>query len=211
MKFSHNYPLKPFQGCDPDRLHRVISRYPLATVISQCGDFPVVSQVPLIHDPVANLLRGHLDRNNPHCAELLKGGNIYCVFSGPNHYISPSIYPDAQFPGWNYVSVHVEGTVRAVEDQEWLKELLIQTAEANEPADSGYRLSPTQDRFDTLIRYILGFEIEITDIRGVFKLAQDKGEQHATLALNHLASMHTVDLSEFLADMLAKESGSSGP
>ena len=202
MKFSPTYPLKPFQAIDPDKLQRVIAKYPLATVISQCDEFPAVSQVPLIYDPVADVLQGHMDRNNPHCEALQRGGNVYSVFSGPNHYISPSIYPDSQYPGWNYIAVHVEGTVRTIEDYEWLKELLLQTAEAHEPPDSGYRLSPEQDRFDTLIKYIVGFEIAVSDMRGVFKLAQDKGERHALLARDHLADLHKRDLSEFLTDLL---------
>jgi len=202
MNFSDVYPLRPFQVCDPDKLQRVISAYPLATVISQGGDFPAVSQVPLIFDPVANVLRGHLDRNNPHCAELKRGGNICSVFNGPNHYMSPAIYPDTQYPGWNYIAVHVEGTVRAIDNLEWLKELLIRTAELNEPSGSGYQLSASQDNFHALIKHILGFEIEITDMRGIFKLAQDKGDGHAALASKHLASVMQRDITEFLREML---------
>ena len=209
MKFSDVYPLKPFQVSDPDKLRHVISEYPLATVISQGGDYPAVSQIPLIYDPDTNVLQGHVDRNNPHCVELKKEGKIYSVFSGPNHYISPSIYPDSQFPGWNYISVHVEGTVRTIEDHAWLEKLLIQTAEENEPPDSGYRLTAKQDRFDTLIKYILGFGIAISDMRGVLKLAQDKGEAHAMLAMKHVASIHTRDLTDFLTEMLS--AGSATP
>ncbi len=202
MKFSDTYPLKHFQVCDPDKMHRVIAAYPLATVISQRSDFPAVSQLPLIYDSGDNVLRGHVDRNNPHCADFLKGGSIYCLVNGPNHYISPAIYPDTQFPGWNYLAVHVEGRVRAIEDNDWLTELLIRTAEENEPADSGYKLSPSQKNFNVLIDYILGIEIEIADMRGIFKLAQDKGEGHAELARQHLASVTRTDKSEFLSEML---------
>ena len=202
MKFSDVYPLRPFQVSDPEKLKRVIATYPLATVISQCAEFPAVSQVPLIYDSVANVLRGHMDKNNPHCAELRNGGSIYCVFNGPNHYISPSIYPDTQYPGWNYIAVHVEGSVRAIDYREWLQGLLIRTANTFEPPGSGYRLTPAQENFDVLIQYILGFEIEISDMRGIFKLAQDKGEEHAALARTHLASMTQRDVSDFLAEML---------
>lgn len=207
MKFSDVYPLRPFQAYDPDKLQRVISAYPLATVISQGRPFPAVSQVPLIYDSVGNVLRGHLDRNNPHCAELQRGGNIYSVFNGPNHYMSPAIYPDSQYPGWNYIAVHVEGTVRAIDDVEWLQELLIRTAELNEPSGSGYQLSASQDNFHALLRHILGFEIEITDMRGILKLAQDKGEEHAALASKHLASVMQRDISDFLREMLEPAPG----
>ncbi|MEM7282074.1 MAG: FMN-binding negative transcriptional regulator [Pseudomonadota bacterium] len=203
MKYSSKYPLKPFQDSDPSKLRRVIAEYPLATVISQTKDFPLVSQIPLIYHPTDNALRGHVDRNNPHCDELRKGENIYCIFNGPNHYISPSIYPDTQYPGWNYVAVHVEGRVRAFEDKNKLTDLLLETASHNEPEDSGYNLSPSQENFHRLVQYILGFEIEISDIRGVLKLAQDKGPKHAGLAKDHLSKVVQQDISDFLEAMLS--------
>lgn len=202
MKFTDRYPLRPFQVTDPDLLQRVISQYPLAMVISPTDVAPAVSQLPLMHVPSSGSLQGHLDRNNPHCEAIARGGDVYAVFTGPNHYMSPSIYPDTQYPGWNYVSVHVEGTVKPIEDPEWLTELLLRTAEENEPGDSGYRLKSTQAGFDTLLDYILGFEIDITDMRGVFKLAQDKGIGHARLARDHLSEILARDISGFIGDLL---------
>ena len=210
MKFTDDYPLKPFQADDPGRLHKVISEYPLATVISQGPEFPAVSQLPLVLDSDRNVLQGHLDRNNPHANVLMHGGNVYALFNGPNHYMSPAIYPDSQYPGWNYVSVHVEGVVETIKDSGWLTELLLRTAEQNEPADSGYRLKPTQRGFDSLVRYIVGFEIKIMDIRGIFKLAQDKGAGHACLARDHLSTVVSRDASGFIDAMLAV-SNSDGP
>jgi transcriptional regulator len=180
----------------------VIAACPLATVVSQGEAFPTISQVPLIFSEEDSSLRGHFDRNNPHCAHILDGGNIYCLFNGPNHYITPSIYPDTQYPGWNYVSVHVKGMVSPVEDEAWLRALLLRTAELNEPADSGYRLEPTQENFGELIKLILGFRIEIVEMEGIFKLAQDKGSGHAELARQHLAAMAGKDVNEFLSELL---------
>ena len=202
MEFHANYPLKPFRQLDKDKLRRVVEKYPLATLISQSDPFPVISQIPLMIDAEGETLRGHLDRNNPHCPEILAGGDIYCLFHGPNHYMSPAIYPDRHFPGWNYVTVHVRGTVRPIEDLEWLKELLLDTAEAHEPPGSGYRLSPSQENFDVFIRMILGFEIEIADMKGIVKLAQDKGSENAELARRHLAAVLKEDIGEFLDELL---------
>ena len=153
MKFTERYPLAPFQVDDTAQLATVISDYPLATVISQREKIPLVTQVPLLFDAETKTLRGHMDRNNPHCDALAGGGAIYCVFNGPNHYISPAIYPDTQYPGWNYVAVHVEGMVETKTDPAWLTNLLLQTATENEPANSGYELRPDQARFDELLQY----------------------------------------------------------
>lgn len=202
MDFHANYPLKPFRQLDTGKLCRIVARYPLATLISQSEPFPVISQIPLLIDEDGRTLRGHLDRNNPHCAHILAGGNIYCLFHGPNHYMSPTIYPDRHFPGWNYVTVHVRGRVRPIEDLEWLTTLLLDTAEAHEPAGSGYVLTPSQENFDVFIKFILGFEIEIADMKGIVKLAQDKGSENAERARRHLAGVLKEDVGDFLGELL---------
>ncbi len=206
MKFTNRYPLPHFQALDADKLRRVIQAYPLATVISQAEDYPVVSQVPLMLNESGDRLIGHFDRNNPHCDELRDGGQIYCVFNGPNHYMTPSIYPNTQYPGWNYVAVHVAGVVRPVDDAAWMERLVMTMAETLEPEDSGYTLTPEQAHFPQFIRMVLGFEIDIVDIKGVFKLAQDKGRENAELARQHLARMVQRDVGDFLGDLLAEDS-----
>ena len=202
MKFSKRYPLKPFQQQDMVKIRRVISDYPLATLISHNEDFPTVSQVPLLFDDTGGKLLGHFDKNNPHCAEVLEGGNMYVLFNGPNHYITPSIYPDTQYPGWNYVAVHVKGEVQPISDADQIADILFKTATLNEPADSLYQLNSKLENFDRLISMILGFEIEILDIKGVFKLAQDKGTPHVDIARDHLVNMGRKDITNFLNILL---------
>ena len=202
MKFSSKYPLIEFQQQDFAKIKRTIETFPLATLISQNDDFPTVTQVPLIFDRAGEKLLGHFDRNNPHCRHILEGGNISCLFNGPNHYMSPTIYPDEQYPGWNYVAVHINGRVSPMQSEDELADLLIRTAELNEPHDSGYVLTPDQKNFHVFIKMILGFEIEIIDAKGVFKLAQDKGEPHIEIAKHHLAKMAQKDQTDFLAELL---------
>ena len=202
MQFSSLYPLKPFQETRFEKLKLVIEHYPLATVISQTQLFPMVSQIPLILDKQHRRLLGHLDMNNPHCESIKNGGEIYCLFSGPNHYISPSIYADEQFPGWNYVSVHVTGTVKPLDNPEALVDILLKTAQHNEPPNSNYVLNTSQKNFNLFSSMIVGFEIEIIDAKGVFKLAQDKSIENTRLAASHLNHASGRDISSFLGQLL---------
>jgi len=209
MIHTDEYPLEPFRQADRDKLCRVIRAWPLAAVISQGEPLPLVTQVPLELDVSGTRLQGHFDRRNPHCERILAGGDIYCLFSGPNHYMSPSIYPEVHYPGWNYVAVHVHGRVRPVSDAEWLQELLLRIAERHEPADSGYRLTPSQRNFDILLTRILGFEIEIDAMEGIFKLAQDKGPANAERARLHLAEVLRRDTGGLLKELLEAPSTAS--
>lgn len=203
MQFSSQYPLKPFQQEDWAKVRLVIKEYPLATLIIQSEGYPIVTQVPLILDKSEKKLLGHFDRNNPHCAAIRGGSPIYCLFNGPNHYITPSIYPDEQYPGWNYVAVHIKGFVRTIDDEVRLSEILLQTASENEPAGSGYTLTPAQTNYHRFIKMILGFEIEILDFKGVFKLALDKSPENVQLAARHLNEVEKRDISDFLGLLLA--------
>ncbi len=180
----------------------VIEHYPLATVISQAQPFPMVSQIPLILDWENHKLLGHLDKNNPHCESIKNAGEIYCFFYGPNHYISPSIYPDEQSPGWNYVSVHVTGVVRPLGNHEVLTDILLKTVQRNEHLESNYELETSQANYDLFSTMIVGFEIEITDAKDIFKLAQDKSIENTRLAAAHLNDTSCQDISTFLEQLL---------
>lgn len=184
------YPLAPFQSVDLEKLHAVMEAHPLATLISRTEDWPLVTQVPLILERgrgERGFLLGHFDGNNPHGPWLERTPEVYCLFQGPNHYMSPSIYPTPQYPGWNYYTVHVKARAHPVKDRERVRASLFRLAELHEPADSGYRLSAAQRNFEVYLDMVCGFELEILEARGILKLAQDKGADHAAIAAEHLA------------------------
>ena len=204
MEFKSSYPLKSFQSTDELKIRSIIRKFPLAAVISQNTDWPMVTQVPLIYldQEGYSQLYGHFDKNNPHCGIIHAEDHIYCHFSTPNHYVSPSIYPDKHYPGWVYVSVHISGKVKVIDEVEKKKDLLLQLAKQNEPANSGYELRTDQENFDIYIQMIEMFRIDILDQKAIIKLAQDKGPEHASLAANHLSKASQEDLSKFFEGLI---------
>src|SRR5947209_3938936 len=87
----------------------------------------IASHIPfLIEREGADLhLHGHLARPNPQIDDLARGGEALTIFNGPHAYISPSWYASGpSVPTWNYVDVHAYGTVRLIEDAEWLLAML---------------------------------------------------------------------------------------
>ncbi|MDC0667964.1 FMN-binding negative transcriptional regulator [Nannocystis radixulma] len=132
---TSSYPLAPFRSVDRAKLHAVIRAYPLATLISAGAEWPTVTQVPLVLDDArgaSGVLLGHFDGNNPHGEVLRADPRVYALFHGPNHYISPSIYPTEQYPGWNYVTVHVQALARPLTDRERVRDILFRLAEPND-------------------------------------------------------------------------------
>lgn len=167
------YPPKHHQDHDINHMIEVIKTYPLATIISIENNLPLITHLPLIYENPHKLI-GHIDIYNPQ-AQLLKGGkDITILFSGPECYISPSIYSTTQLPTWNYIKVHLKGNVTAIESKTALKKSLIKMTEFLEAPNHNYVLEADNPRMEGNLDYIEMFEINITHWEGKFKLSQDK-------------------------------------
>jgi transcriptional regulator len=120
---------------------------------------------------------GHLARPNPQCADLMAGGDALVVFAGPHAYISPSWYgAQPAVPTWNYASVHAYGAARAINDKDWLAELLRRLSERHEaPEATPWRMQDQPAAFlSGMLNGIVGFEIAISRLEGKFKLSQNR-------------------------------------
>lgn len=174
----------------------VIKTYPLATVISVSENQPYITHLPLVYKD--NILVGHIDKFNPQAALLKENREVTVIFSGPNCYISPSVYTTKQLPTWNYIKVHLKGTVKAIKSKEALKHSLIEMTEFLEAPDHKYILDSDNKRMEAALDYIDMFEIEITDWEGKFKLSQDKKTADKTNARNELLRANKENIEAFL-------------
>ena len=190
------YPPKHHQDNNINHMVDVIKTYPLATVISVSDNSPLITHLPLIFDN--NKLIGHIDIYNPQ-AKLLKDNNeVTVLFSGPECYISPSVYGTTQLPTWNYIKVHLKGTVEAIESKEALKQSLISMTEFLEAPHHKYVLEPDNPRLDRNLNYIEMFEITITQWEGKFKLSQDKKPSDTKFAREELIRVNQESIRQFL-------------
>lgn len=192
-----NYPPKHHQDNNINHMVEVINTYPLATIISVKDNQPLVTHLPLIYNEVGKLI-GHIDKYNPQ-AELLKNNlPITIIFSGPQCYISPSIYSTTQLPTWNYIKVHLKGKVVAIESKDALKQSIISMTEFLESPDHKYVLEPDNKRMEGALDYIKMFEITIDDWEGKFKLSQDKTPRDIKNARAELISYNKKSIETFL-------------
>src|SRR5947209_12647305 len=110
-----------FAQSDPATLHEFIERHSFALLCSMDENgVPFGSHLPLMLDPRAGHLVGHMARANPQWRHA-DGKTVLVVFSGPHVYVSPSWYEAEQVvPTWNYVAVHVTGVLRAIHERDAL-------------------------------------------------------------------------------------------
>jgi transcriptional regulator len=193
-----NYPPPHHQNHDKNNMIEVIKAYPLATVISVKDNEPLVTHMPLIYRESDGKLIGHIDIYNPQTKLMRDDNDLTIIFSGPQCYISPSVYTTTQLPTWNYIKVHLKGTVKAIESKEALKESLIIMTEFLEQPDHKYVLEANNPRMDGNLDYIKMFEITITHWEGKFKLSQDKIKRDTEAAKQELIRANQQNIEPFL-------------
>lgn len=193
------YPPPHHQDHDKNNMIEVVKSYPLATVISIYKNEPLITHMPLIYREIDGKLIGHIDIYNPQTKLMCNDNDVTIIFSGPQCYISPSVYTTTQLPTWNYIKVHLKGTVKAIESKEALKESLIIMTEFLEQPDHKYVLEADNPRMYANLDYIKMFEITITHWEGKFKLSQDKNKRDIEAAKQELIRANQQNIEPFLS------------
>jgi transcriptional regulator len=170
-----------------DRLdvqHALIRTHALGLLITAGPGGLQANNIPFLIDATASAqgtLRAHLARANPQMDELAAVSECLVVFQGPQHYISPSLYPTKQethkvVPTWNYITVHAWGAPRVIDDADWLRaqvDALTQSQEQRRAAP--WQVSDAPETFiASQLKGIVGIEIPITRIEGKWKVSQNR-------------------------------------
>lgn len=194
------YVPEAFAETDLKTLHALMRNHPLATLVSLNKDGLQASHVPLVLSPddgEFGTLRGHLARPNPQWSTLDGSVDALCIFHGPEAYITPSWYPSKQehgkvVPTWNYVSVHASGPLRVHKDAEWLLANVTAVTNQHESERAApWQVSDAPDRFvQTMLRGIVGVELEIAKLEGKWKLSQNRPEADRRGVVDGLVEEH---------------------
>jgi transcriptional regulator len=168
-----------FDPRDPALAWALVRTHPLATVVSSCGDDPLVSHAPmmLIEGESAQLI-GHLAAQNPHAQALADGAPITAIFHGPQGYVSPSWYTVKKaVPTWNYAVVHVRGRVARVDDSEGKEDVLKALIDRHDLPYHAQWDALDLDYREGMKRGIVGFRIVVESVVAKFKLSQNRSAE----------------------------------
>ena len=189
----------------PNRLFRSVSYsrnlafarergFGVLAVGNEAGSPPLVGHVPFIVTGGGAAVHAHLVRANP-IARLLGAGERPAVLavSGPDGYVSPDWYgpvPD-QVPTWNYVAVHLRGTLRLRPD-ETLPPFLDALSERFErellPKPPWRTAKVAPDRLAAMMRTIVPIELVVESVDGTWKLNQNKEDTVRQRAAEHMGT-----------------------
>ena len=151
-------------------------------------DGPLLSHVPFLISEDASFVDLHLVRSNPMCR--LTPVKAVIAVTGPDAYVSPDWYDTKdQVPTWNYVSVHLRGTLTAL-PPEAMRDMLARQSAAYEGQLNG-KAPWTMDKMSDgvaarMMRMILPFRLTLASVDGTWKLNQNKDDAARLKAADHM-------------------------
>jgi transcriptional regulator len=163
---------------DKEKIYSFIKENSFGILISIKDGLPIGTHIPLLlekNEAGKDILMGHISKGNEQKYTLADGAKVLVIFAGPHAYISPRWYTEMNVPTWNYISVHVYGTVKIVEGEALKTALtrLVDNYEQTLPHPVTLEEIP-EKTFQENFRGIVGFEIEIEDIQAAYKLSQNR-------------------------------------
>jgi transcriptional regulator len=197
-------------------LHGLMRAHPLAALISLDASGIVAEHIPMetISTPAPfGVLRGHVARANPIWRNVREGSQALAIFQGPQTYISPSLYPSKRetgevVPTWNYAVVHARGTLRFIEDAQWLHALVSRLTAAHESTrELPWKLEDAPAPYvDKMLASIVGFEFPILTLSGKWKVSQNRSAADQRGVVAGLRAAKDAD-SQAIAELLASRGG----
>jgi len=162
-------------------------------VTTSADGLPIATLLPLVWH--GSTVIAHMAKPNPHWNQITTGGPCLVIVGGPEAYVSPSWYPSKAehqrvVPTWNYLAVHLTGTVKVHRDPEWLLGAVSQLTDMHE----GERQTPWQvtdappDFIDNQLKGIVGIEVLIDKVEAKAKLSQNRPENDQLSVMRNLRS-----------------------
>ncbi len=183
-------------------LHKLMEDQPLASLITVGSSGLFASHIPMVleQNGAMGQLRGHISRANTQWRDYTASVEALAIFSGPQHYITPSWYPEKQesgkvVPTWNYVVVHAYGHLKVIEDPEWLMAHLQRLTSIHE-AESSIPWKVTDapaDYVASQIKGIVGLEMDIARLEGKWKVSQNRSAEDRKGVVQGLSELNTTE------------------
>jgi transcriptional regulator len=172
-----------------DRVNQigVMRAFPFATLASVAEGAPAFSHVPIVVEERGDsvVLLGHVSIANPHWKSWSAEQQVSVIFHGPNGYVSPRLYSVREaVPTWNYIAVHAQGRLRAIETSDGKERILKALIDVHDVEYRAQWDELTEEFREKMKRGIVGFEIAVERIDAKFKLSQNRSAQDRASVLD---------------------------
>ena len=195
-------------------LHGLMASHPLGALVRMaqdglCADHLPFEIAPPTPDAPFGTLRAHVARANPLWRS--DGVETMVIFQGPHAYITPAWYAEKELSGeevptFDYAVVHAHGTLRVIDDRDWLLaflERLTTRHEADQPQPWQVGDAPPA-YIDKLLKAIVGIEIPLARLEGKWKMEQKNSLQDQARVASELSRDSMPEAARQLAALMAK-------
>ena len=166
-----------------------MKRFSFATIITSKNNLPIATHLPFLVR-VENgkvVLTSHFAKANEQWKSIVDH-TILVVFNEPHAYISPKLYDkELNVPTWNYLAVHAYGNGRLITEIDDAMEVLNATVRYYELDYQAQWKGLPQDYKLRMLKGIVAFEIEISDLQAKKKISQNKSEVEKHRIIDALA------------------------
>ena len=202
-----------FQAPDEQDLHALIAEHPLGIIVTNGPHGLDANHIPFELEAgqgQRGTLIGHVARANTVWQEVKDGDEVLVIFRAEQAYISPNFYPSKQenhksVPTWNYSVVHVRGKITIHDNERHVRGVVAKLThrhEASQPVPWKMSDAP-KDYIASMVKAIVGIEIEITEITGKFKLSQNRDARDAQGVADNLKRQGDEVLGQAVLDVRA--------
>jgi transcriptional regulator len=162
-----------------DALDQLLAAPGAVDLVSTTADGLTATTLPMLHDPAAGTLAGHLARTNTQWRDTV--GDVLVIVRGPDAYVSPAWYASKAehgrvVPTWDYVLAHVHGELVVHDDVDWLAAHVRRLTESHEAArPEPWAVDDAPERYVAgQLRAIVGVEVRIRRVEAKWKLSQNR-------------------------------------
>jgi len=192
-----------FKNENEAEIREFLDKNSFGILVNQTNGKLTATHIPLEFDKNEfgkNVLYGHLSIENPQWKSFSKSDKVLAIFSGPHSYISSSWYDFENVPTWNYIAVHIYGTIKILSEEKLLETLkkLVDKYEAT--SENPVKMEEFSRKTLMQTRAIVGFEIEIEEIQASKKLSQNRDEKNFQ---NIISELEKID--DFNSNSIAEE------
>jgi len=174
-----------FLETDLEKISQFIKTHPLGLMVANVDGELVGNHLPFMapngNITVGSKLISHTAKANPIWEVGKKKQKVLLVFSGYEAYISPSSYATKKethkvVPTYNYLSVHINGTLSATQDEEdkyQIVKILTEKMELSRKDPWAVTDAP-KDYIETMLANIVGVELLVEKIEAKWKISQNR-------------------------------------
>lgn len=170
-----------YKNSNLDEIKNFLKKNSFGILINQSEGKLCATHIPLeleTNEDGKDVLFGHISKENPQWKGFETSDKVLCIFSGPHSYISSSWYDFEGVPTWNYIAVHIYGTVKVIEGEALLSSLKKLVDKYEVDSENPVKVENLSKKTMMMVRGIVAFEIEIEEIQAQHKLSQNRDQKN---------------------------------